>query len=267
MRGNKPKVSVIIPAYNGEDFLGEATESINKQNYQPLEIIIVDDGSTDKTAEIAKGLNGNVKYLYQAHSGGPATGRNRGIREAQGELIAFLDQDDLFSEDKLALQVSKMNEQPKLDIVLGRTQMLRLREVKNDKYEFEKYSQPWVTLMLSSALFRKSVFGKVGLFDEGLNYYGNDYDWFMRARELGVLLLIQKETTLFWRIHNNNQTHDKSIVDHSQGRDHATMEILKKSLDRRRQQGQGKIEAVPQFSTFDELKKKIVNNREHEDKS
>ncbi len=254
MRGNKPKVSVIIPAYNGEDFLGEAVESINKQTYQPLEIIIVDDGSTDKTAEIAKGLNGNVKYLYQAHSGGPATGRNRGIREAQGELIAFLDQDDLFSEDKLALQVSKMKEQPKLDVVLGRTQKLRLREVKNEKYELEKYFQPNVSLMPASALFRKSVFGKVGLFDEGMKYYGNDYDWFMRARELGVLLLIQKETTLFWRMHNNNQSHDKSIRDLSQGRNHAFMEVIKKSLDRRRQRGHGKIQAVPQFSSFDELK-------------
>ncbi len=238
-------VSVIIPAFNGEAFLAEAVDSICKQNYHPLEIIIIDDGSNDNTEQIAKTLQGNIKYVSQRHTGGPAAGRNKGLRIAEGDLIAFLDQDDIWPENKLNIQVEKINESSKQDVVLGRTQMLRMKTVKDGKYEFEKHSKPWVHLMPSCALFRKTVFDKVGLFDEKLTYYGNDFDWFLRARELSVSIFIQKEVTLFWRIHDKNQTHDKSIRDHSLGRDHALTEILKKSLDRRRQSDNSNINIKP----------------------
>ena len=92
---DKPFVSVIIPAYNGEAYLAEAVESTQRQNYHPLEIIIVDDGSTDGTAQIATSFKGEVRYMYQPNSGGPAAGRNRGLKMARGEVIAFLDQDAL----------------------------------------------------------------------------------------------------------------------------------------------------------------------------
>jgi glycosyltransferase involved in cell wall biosynthesis len=87
MTQNLPLVSVIIPVYNGADFLEAAISGVLAQDYQPLEIIVVDDGSTDATRAIAQQFQPNVRYLYQENSG-PAAARNCGIRSAQGEILA-----------------------------------------------------------------------------------------------------------------------------------------------------------------------------------
>src|SRR4030042_4290993 len=116
-------VSAIIPVYNGEAFLAEAVESIRQQGYRPIEIIIVDDGSTDNTKRIAAGLKGDVHYVYQPNSGLPAA-RNRGLNEARGDVIAFLDVDDLWSRDKLEHQLLRLNDAPSAEIVLGYTQIM-----------------------------------------------------------------------------------------------------------------------------------------------
>ena len=98
-------LSVIMPVYNGAEFLAEAVASIVAQAYQPLEIIVVDDGSTDETATIVQSLGGEIRYLYQFNQG-PAAARNAGLALAQGDLIAFLDVDDLWPADKLAQQMA-----------------------------------------------------------------------------------------------------------------------------------------------------------------
>ncbi len=95
MTNNDFFVSVIIPVYNGDAYLLDAVDSIQRQHYKPLEIIIIDDGSTDSTAEIAADLRGDVRYVYQPNSG-PSAARNKGLRMARGEVIGFLDVDDLW---------------------------------------------------------------------------------------------------------------------------------------------------------------------------
>jgi glycosyltransferase involved in cell wall biosynthesis len=238
---NQPLINVIIPVYNGAAFLAETIESIQQQAYEPLEIIIVDDGSTDESAEIAHRYKG-IRYTYQSNRG-PATARNTGLRLAQGDIIGFLDQDDLWPANKLSLQVPILLKDPTLEVVLGRTQAMRLTSTANGKREFVPFLGPRVHMLLSCALFRKSVFDKLGLFDETLQYYNDDLDWFMRAREVGISMIMLNEVTLFWRMHEENTSRDRLV------RDHALTEVLKRSLDRRRQQN---VETVPKFSDFSE---------------
>ena len=110
-------VSVIIPTYNRAHYVRSAIESILAQTYQNCEIIVVDDGSTDDTDARLRGLPGNVIYHRQPHSGRPAVGRNTGLRLATGEFVAFLDSDDLFVPDRLALHVAKLEAEPQIAMV------------------------------------------------------------------------------------------------------------------------------------------------------
>lgn len=115
---NNPLVSVIIPVLNGASFIGKAIESVQKQRFNDVEIIVVDDGSTDDTQQVVKGLQTTVKIrlLHQDHAG-PAISRNYGISRAQGQYVALLDCDDLWLPDKLALQLDVMNKMPDVGLV------------------------------------------------------------------------------------------------------------------------------------------------------
>lgn len=116
-RPHRPLVSVVIPAYNYGEFLPETLQSILGQSYRPLEIIVVDDGSTDNTREmVAHVAPGHIRYLSQENKG-QAAARNRGIREARGELIAFSDADDVWLPEKLGRQVEVFRRNPNADIV------------------------------------------------------------------------------------------------------------------------------------------------------
>ena len=104
MNSSKPLVSVIVPVYNGEDFLVDALASIRQQDYCPLEIVIVNDGSTDGTVELAATLGQDINWIQQQNNG-PSAARNAGLATARGEFIAFLDADDLWPPGKLQAQV------------------------------------------------------------------------------------------------------------------------------------------------------------------
>ncbi|MDH4232639.1 MAG: glycosyltransferase family 2 protein [Nitrospirota bacterium] len=242
MNFKKYHMSVIIPVYNGENFLAEAVESVHRQKHIPLEIIIVDDGSTDSTAKIVAGLQGNVRYVYQANSG-PAAARNKGLRLASGDVIGFLDVDDVWSKDKLRLQLGYFEKDPSLEIVLGLLQRMQLTGAEGGKHTFKEWEGPVMNMHLGSALFRRSVFEKVGLLDESLGYC-EDWDWFMRAKERQVPMVVHKEVVYYYRRHNHNITNDTET-----GLNFA-LKMLRYSLDRRRQQGKGQIEQLPRISDF-----------------
>jgi len=217
-------VSVIIPVYNGEAFLTAAVESIQRQAHYPLEIIIIDDGSTDATASIAANFDNNVYYISQPNSG-PAAARNRGIKMARGNVIAFLDADDLWPDNKLERQLTRLADDPSVEIVMGLTQFMRLTA---GQPQFEPFQKPQLFLNFGSAVFRKSVFDQMGLFDETMAH-SEDIDWLLRARENGVSMIILNDVTLFYRIHSSNMSQDKSA------RHFFFIKALKQSLDRRRQ--------------------------------
>lgn len=239
-----PLVSVVIPVFNGERFLREAVESVREailvldQKYSPVEIIIVDDGSTDGTANLARSLPETVRYLHQINQG-PAAARNRGIAHAQGSLIAFADADDLWPAAKLELQLPYLVKDPAIDIVIGRIQQVLLSETVNGETQSQVFAEPAFSVNLGSAVIRKSVFECVGLFDETMRY-SEDVDWFMRAREGGAAIVTIDAVTLFYRQHDENMTKGKSTSELN------VLKALKKSLDRRREQT-GFASALPTF--------------------
>ena len=225
-------VSVIIPVYNGEHYLGEAIESVLAQDYRPIEVIIVNDGSTDNTEAIAKRYGKDIIYARQEKRG-PAAARNKGLQMSQGEFIGFLDADDLWSGNKLLLQLARMEEDPSLGIVLGLSQVMRLQD-GDAKLQFEKWHSPILLLLFGAAVMRRSVFEKVGFFDETL-HHSEDTDWFMRVREMGISTAIVQEVSLFYRRHESNMTLD------SVARNRFFIKAVKKSLDRRRRKGDGSV--------------------------
>lgn len=233
-----PLVSVIIPVYNGERFLHEAVQSVVYQKYSPVEIIVVDDGSTDGTATVARSFSETVRYLHQTNQG-PAAARNRGIEHAQGNLLAFADADDLWPADKLALQLPYLIRDPQIDIVLGRIQQVRLSETVDGETLAEEFAEPAFSVNLGSAIIRRSVFERVGLFDETMRY-SEDVDWFMRAREAGASIVTIDAVTLLYRQHEENMTRGKSTSELN------VLKALKRSLDRRRERS-GFAAALPTF--------------------
>ena len=236
-------VSVIIPVYNAKRFLLEAVESVRQQDYQPMEIIIVDDGSTDSSAALINNLGDDIRFFSQEHQG-PSAARNQGLAMARGDVIAFLDADDLWPRGRLHLQLERLLQDPNLEVVMGRTQYFGLLSVLRGKIQFEGTDNTAIVMHLGSALFRKSTFEKVGNFDESLPNY-EDLDWFLRAREKGVSMLILKIITQRYRMHEGNYSRTQSSV---QG----MMRVLKKSVIRRKsnpQQAQ-----LPKFHDFDEAR-------------
>ncbi|MTJ10251.1 glycosyltransferase [Anabaena sp. UHCC 0204] len=225
MENQKLFVSVIIPVFNGEKYLVEAIENVKNQNYQPLEIIVIDDGSTDKTAEIAAEFKDSIRYIYQENSG-PSAARNRGIRIANGDAIAFLDVDDIWSDDKLKVQGNYLADNTSVEIVQGLIQQMNLSQLTSDKKPiFEPVYKPYNYINLGSAIYRKSVFEKIGIFDETLNY-AEDVDWFIRAWENGISKVLIDQVMLFYRKHQKNMTEGKNLVELG------FIKIYKKRLDR-----------------------------------
>lgn len=220
-----PLLTVIIPTYNGAKFINNALKNVMDQQYPGLEIILVDDGSKDKTAEVVASLKEDVRCFYQPNSG-PAAARNRGLRDASGEFIAFLDVDDYWPLHTLKNLVRRLLEQPDIDILRGYGQLYKLSVlgeevfIGNPKESFKDY--------IGAAIYRKEVFSKVGLFDESMTF-GEDSDWFNRARELKLNIKREQEVTLMVQRHGANMTEGKNLVELS------NLKLFKKSLDRERQ--------------------------------
>jgi glycosyltransferase involved in cell wall biosynthesis len=220
-----PLISVIVPVYNGEAFLAEALESIVCQAYTPLEIIVVDDGSTDGTAKVAARFP-QVRYLYQTNRG-PARARNAGLAQAQGQVITFLDADDVWSDDKLATQWALLWAHPEADLVLGHIHLVTACPRVDGQLCPALIAQAWLSPSLGAALIRRRAFERVGRLDETLPM-SEDLDWFLRAREDGPPWFTHPETVLYYRQHAQNY----SLRNPQADRYHLL--ALKKSLDRRR---------------------------------
>jgi len=183
--GKKPQVSVIIPTYNRGWILKEAIDSVLAQDYKDLELIVVDDGSTDNTFEILASYGNDIKVLFQENKGVSAA-RNRGITEASGQLIAFLDSDDLWLPRKLSTQIDFFNQMP--DALICQTEEIWVRNGirVNPKKRHKKPSgmifEPSLELCLvspSAVMIRRSLFDRVGEFDVTLSAC-EDYDLWLR---------------------------------------------------------------------------------------
>jgi hypothetical protein len=225
----KPLVTVIIPVYNGERFINDAVDNVLSQNYNPLEIIIGDDGSTDRTEEIVNQISFGIRYFKQ-ETVGPSSARNRGIRDASGDFIVFLDVDDLWPENNLNLLVDEMLNGADIEVIRGYAPLMEYN-AGTGEYDLAGNPKEAFPNYIGAAIYRKSAFRKVGLFDPTL-MFGEDTDWFNRAYELKLKVKRLEDVTLMVRRHGNNMTHGKGLVELN------TLKVFKKCIDRKRARDQ-----------------------------
>jgi glycosyltransferase involved in cell wall biosynthesis len=230
---NSPLISCIIPAYNGEAYLSHAIDSILAQTYRPLEIIVVDDGSTDGTPAIATAYGPQLRYECQANAG-PAAARNHGLQEARGEFVAFLDQDDVWHPQKLSRQLSRFEARPELETCVAHVSLWWVSALRPNEVRFQghRLSRPVPGYVTGTLLARRATFDKVGCFNPALRY-GDAADWFLRAAEKAVVQELLPDVLLQHRVHRNNLATTQA----ADSRDEF-LNILKASLDRRRKTGE-----------------------------
>ncbi|MCI5078374.1 glycosyltransferase family A protein [Oricola sp.] len=192
-------ISVIIPAFDGERFIADTLRSVLAQTLLPDEIIVVDDGSTDATPEIVAGFSPRVRLLRNSR-GGPAGARNRGVAEARGAFIAFIDHDDLWHEDKLALQMQAFRDDPSLDVCV--TGIQRFRQ-PHPSGAIEFLGQPVPGYLTVTLLARQARFQAVGPLDTSLKY-SDSAEWFLRAREHGLKVRLLEDVLTYHRSHGEN---------------------------------------------------------------
>jgi glycosyltransferase involved in cell wall biosynthesis len=219
-------VTVIVAAYNGEKFLRGALESVFRQDYQPFEVVFVDDGSTDGTAEIARSFP--VHYLHQENQGLPAA-RNAALRVARGEFVAFADDDDLLPPSKLTVQARFLSEHPETGCVLGRQEWIVEEGVEPPELKRDPIFGELGGIQLVSAMFRRAVLDELGGFDPTYRY-AEDRDLFVRMREHGVEIEVLPDVVLHKRLHGSNMTMN-------QPESHPLLRSLKEKLERDRKAG------------------------------
>jgi glycosyltransferase involved in cell wall biosynthesis len=203
---DRPLVSVIVAVSNGACYLAQALESVLSQTYRRIELIVVDDGSVDSSDKIARSHE-EVRYISQHNKGLPGA-RNTGINAAQGELIAFIDQDDLWTPNKLNVQVLYLLENPGVQYVNAWVKLFvepgsRLRT----GYTKDFLGRAHVGRTPGTLVARKSVFDQVGMFSADLSI-ACDVEWFKRANDYNIPMHIIPEVLLYKRIHNNNLSSD-----------------------------------------------------------
>ena len=201
-----PLVSCIIPVFNGERFLGEALDSVLAQTYRPVETIVVDDGSTDGTPAVAARYGQRVTYLRQPNAGSAAA-KNRGLRAVQGELVAFLDADDLWHPDKLARQRQRLLERPQLSLCFTRFQSFWMPELAEEasRYRDDPLSAPCSAWSIGTLLTPRATFERLGPFQDGLR--GNEnMIWFLGALRAGALIEVLPDVLMYRRFHRGNDT-------------------------------------------------------------
>ena len=207
------KISVILPIYNGEQYLLEAIQSVTSQNFSITEILIVDDGSTDGTSRLIKQLDIDIpiRYFYQENKG-PAFARNVGIKNATGDWLCFIDSDDIWPHDKIKSTLEFLKHNSEVDVLWGMTKFFfESKELKSKYLRSEIAEDPLFNTYLGAAFFRKDVFDKVGNFDITLKYC-EDLDWYLRALEKKIRLVKTSNIGLLYRIHSNNSTHMNFIL-------------------------------------------------------
>jgi len=225
-------ISVIIPVYNYERYLGEAIESVLGQTYQDLEVIVVDDGSTDRSGEVAESFAGRgVRYCQEVHAGiGPA--RNKGVELAQGEFIAFLDADDRWPLEKIERQLRAFENDPALEMVFGQALQLQNGPAWEAGVRDKNLAVDGMVpgMVPGTMLIKRDAFDRVGKFQGGLKV-GEFIDWYARAVELKIRSLILPDLFLWRRIHDSNQgvRERQSVTDYAR--------VLKAALDRKRGHG------------------------------
>ncbi len=208
-----PSVSVIIPVYNGARHLAAAVATIEAQGVDRVEIIVVDDGSTDETDLLVRQLvgEGRIRATRTANRG-PAAARNTGIGMASAAIVGFLDVDDEWPLGRLAWMLGRLLGNPVLEAVVGQTQIFA--EDAESEAAWAAIQLPTTPVFfphLAAGLFRRSLFDRIGLFAEELRF-GEDVDWYFRVLEEQPAIESVCEVVLLYRLHRENMTTNRVAV-------------------------------------------------------
>ncbi|HUP01071.1 MAG TPA: glycosyltransferase family A protein [Gemmatimonadota bacterium] len=223
-----PDISCVVPAYNGERFIAEALDSLIAQTLTPLEIIVMDDGSTDRTAEIVREYGPPVVYVHQANAGA-ATARNRGVEKSRGAFVAFLDADDIAIPERLELQMERFRARPELQVSLARVENFWEDELRAEMVLLGDHAitRPRSGTVTQAGLVRREILESIR-FDPAL-VICHDSDWQLRAEEVQTAIEVIPEILVRRRMHGSSLIHSGREVFQ---RDQLLM--IKKALDRRR---------------------------------
>ena len=219
-------VSVVISFFESERYLAAAADSVLAQTHAPIELILVDDGSSDRSPEIARSYSPPARYLRR-ENGGPAAARNTGLAQATGDFVAFLDSDNRWLPLATESQLAAFADDPALEVVFAQAREFLSAELEPSKLPARTPREGTTGVLVSSMLARRNVFERVGLFDERLRV-GEWVDWYARLRDSGCRVKVLPHVVVERRIHDENNT----VVRWDDGREYA--QVLKAALDRRR---------------------------------
>lgn len=226
------RVSCVIPVYNGAPFLAESIQSVLSQTLPPLEVIVVDDGSTDATPAVAQAFGSQVRYLRQDNAG-PAAARNRGVEVSEGDLIAFQDADDLWHPEKLDRQVARFVARPELDLSIVHIRNFWEDDLSQEAGELADQelgrARPGYTTQAMMA--RRSLFDRIGLLD-ATAAHKDAAIWLIKAIQAGAVVETLPDVLVQRRIHRTNRSRAR------QGQDgEELLAIAKAMIDQRRKSG------------------------------
>lgn len=216
-------ISVIIPTYNYSAYIADAIDSVLNQSYAPIEIIVIDDGSTDQTAQIVAGYNDKVIYCLQNNLGASAA-RNLGVNMARGEFLAFLDADDIWEHHKLAVQMEAFNREPSPDMMFSAIKNFYSPDCNESlKQRLLCPESIMPGFNPTTLLIQKKTFLEVGFFDTSIST-GEFIDWYMRAQKKGLTSHLVDTVLAHRRVHSGHLGKSKTHQNYCQ--------ILRRALAR-----------------------------------
>jgi glycosyltransferase involved in cell wall biosynthesis len=223
------KVSVIIPVRDGARYIADAIKSVLAQTKSPAEVLVIDDGSTDGTADIVSRFAKHGVCLIQQPPKGAAAARNEGVKLARHELMAFLDADDLWTSTKLEQQCAELQSNATLDMVFGHVRQFASPDVEAARRARLRCPNESIPGYLAGTmLIRRESFERVGVFETEWAI-GEFLAWYARAQLLGLHEKMISTVLLMRRLHRTNQ----GILKRSERGDY--VRVMKKILDRRRE--------------------------------
>jgi glycosyltransferase involved in cell wall biosynthesis len=229
--GVLPSVTVILIVRNGAAFIAQALESVFQSRLKPVEILVIDGGSTDGTAQIAGQFP--LTRVVPQDSGGIPNAYNLGIGLAQGELIAFISHDDLWQPGKLDRQVELMRQNPELQFTVAMVEhFLEPGMAVPPGFRRELLEQPVAGFIMEALVARKAVFDTVGRFDPSFKV-GEDTDWFARAKDMGVAHAVLSDVVVRKRVHDANSSLNTANINA------LLLRAMRNSVKRKRQAGSG----------------------------
>lgn len=229
-----PSLSIIVPVHNNHRHLPAALASIRAQEVAGCEVIVVDDGSEPPISSLVEAVLPEA-ILVRQHNGGPSAARNRGLRQATGEFVAFLDADDLWSEEALTVLAKGFRDAPGADVIQGHVRRF------GDPTDVSAappgiFGHPYLGFNVGALMARRAALFAAGLFDESLRQ-SEDVDLFIRLRETGARHLIIPNLVLQYRLHQDSLTMTQQPKSLKHGAAENWIRLVRNSVARRRSSG------------------------------